>query len=168
MKLTFVLKGGAGSGNHGHKGRPGFVGGSTDDGIGGVGPGNKVPATEAPAKSAKSTNVREIQDAVFGIDSAHKGVPALLLKPDHNPYSYAVEYFAKQPDVFTFARGYYYRSGEPQGFAAHIESELKANGFEAEIIGSGDHYYQGFVGGAATLSARSSFFWTVMRVKKLA
>jgi hypothetical protein len=31
MKLTICLKGGAGSGFHGHKGRPGFVGGSSSE-----------------------------------------------------------------------------------------------------------------------------------------
>lgn len=63
---------------------------------------------------------------------------------------------------FVFREGYFYRHGRTaEGFASAVAAKLKAEGIDAELVDSGDHWAS-FRGGASLRT--SSHFWAEFKV----
>ena len=151
----------------GHKGIPGHQGGSLPENAGGSSEGDYLDslasgmiADRHPERAGqKPVTTSDLRENVT-TDAIKRGVPAFLTK-----YDYRLESYANEPDVFTFARGYYYRSNmRGEMFNAGIETDLDRAGYGIKMLASGDHYVNEFVGGAPTLSSKSSFMYLVAKI----
>lgn len=109
---------------------------------------------------AKRITVKTITDTGYvDPETIKRSVPAFLVRE-----RYDLERFAGEPAVFTLADSYFYRGkSTPESVADRLVHKLQEAGFTVELLASGDHCHE-FVGGAATLSAKSSFMWAVVRV----
>lgn len=109
----------------------------------------------------RPVRTRELGNIVTA-DGIKNGVPKSVM----DVTSWDVHRAMEGPDVFTFGKSFYYRSGTPEGFAADVQDQLAQADLQGEIIISGEHYYPGFVGGAKIFSAKDSFYYAVMKVTR--
>jgi hypothetical protein len=160
MKATIKLKS-----FPGHKGIPGHQGGSLPEGAG----GGETEANQMAKLVTESINhnqgvkkigIKEIEDNVTA-DAIRRGVPVFLANSDYN-----AERYMKEPDVYTFARSYFYgRSDAAGALMSSVTDDLGKAGFNVNILTSGDHFHS-FVGGAETLSSKSSFVYVIAQISR--
>ena len=161
MKAKFVFKGGSGSGNFGHSGRPGKRGGSG----GGGGGGSGTPSKNITRKKVQTREITNHWDGGEGY--ARKGVPASV----RDSMSWSQQKLIEDAqssgkDVFTFGDSFYYKHG--RSAETHEDTVVKRfanSGFKVIPIASGEHD-AAFSGGAAYMSKKDSFFWTVATVER--
>ncbi len=102
-RVKMATLGGPGSGNWGHKGRPGYIGGSAAS-KGGGGVASAAPeetpqqsATQKPAKRGRAVTMAEVREKIFA-DS-----------------------YSQKDGVFTVRKGFYYRFGKTaEDFKGHV------------------------------------------------
>lgn len=132
-----------------------------------------------PIKSNNTTKTpatkQDIED-VFGPfepndSSWQPGIPTIIKKSlSYTEFETIANYInianRKNSGIFTFAIGYYYRMTTPEKFAEQTLKFLTQNGLTGELITVGDHPYHGFDGSAPLISAKSSFFYAIIKVTK--
>lgn len=92
------------------------------------------------------------------------GVPKFLLREVFRDQA-QVERALAEGGVFTFGRGYFYRNKQtPEDFGQRVLADLVKGGLQPTLLASGDHW-AAFKGGAAEMSAGSSFFWAIVQVR---
>src|SRR5450756_1166289 len=117
IRAGFPLKGGEGSGNFGHEGRPGEVGGS------GGGGGNST-TTYAETESKPSTDLQPMLDATM---------------PDTRPYKggYPAEGFKTTDEINEYMRAQPYANGgslTPKEYISNLQGDPRmANEIAAEV-----------------------------------
>ena len=204
MKAVLRFKGGAGSGNFGHAGRPGKQGGSAPKGGRGVKPSEPIskrdeeiqlrintlrdqarnPYASAEERRSARAEIRDLQLTLITTkpslspsepkakpvsasafreisyeDGIRKGIPSFILNENYN-----LERHRKEPNVFTFAKEYFYGSDSAEGaLVTRVQNDLKGAGYNVDVLGSGNHWHS-FVGGAGTFSPKSSFVYVVVKV----
>lgn len=161
MKANIIFKGGPGSGNFGHAGRPGKRGGSASGGGRGGG---------GASKKRKNITASQIGDsgAWDSYGYTRKGVPASIKNTISYRKKKAIdEAIANNKGrVFTLGDSYFYRHNRsPESHESEVIESFKGTGFKVTPVASGDHW-AAFHGGANPMSKKDSFFWTVAVVDR--
>jgi hypothetical protein len=92
------------------------------------------------------------------------GVPKFLLRLVFHAQA-QVERGMAEGGVFTFGRSYFYRNKQTaEDFGQRIVADLAKGGLQPTLLATGDHW-SAFKGGAAEMSASSSFFWAIVQVR---
>lgn len=109
--------------------------------------------------------VKNIFEVTSAVDTFKKNVPAFLKKQLVPAQQEWINNLSQTHDLLTVGRGYFYTNGcTAEAYAKEITQVLSQTP-GALVVQSGK-YHHSFVGGAETLTAKASFFWAIVAVKK--